>query len=75
MPQQFLHGPDVVSPLKEKGGEGVPEAVTGHSLVDPGHPRHFGHGALRDCFVKVVPSLSPFAVPPPPRRWRDPVSP
>ena len=46
MPEQFLHGADIVSALNEVGSEGVAEGMAGGALVDlHGLYRFFG-GAL-----------------------------
>jgi hypothetical protein len=36
MPQQFLHGPDVIAHFKQMSGKGVAKRVAAHWLAQPG---------------------------------------
>ena len=46
VPEEFLHGLDIVSGLNEVGGEGVAEGVAGSALVDLHGLYRFFDGAL-----------------------------
>jgi hypothetical protein len=52
--EELLDGADVVAGFEEVGGEGVPEAVGGDVLGDPGEGRAQLDGSLDDGLVEVV---------------------
>jgi hypothetical protein len=54
VPEQFLHGPDVVAVLEEVRGEGVTQGVGTAALGDGGLPHRSLHCALQDRLVEVV---------------------
>src|SRR6266700_2402909 len=54
MPEQLLHGADVVAIVQQMGGKGMAQRVAGHALVDTGGPRRFLHRALQYRIIEVM---------------------
>ena len=71
VPEEFLHGLDIVSGLNEVSGEGVVEGVAGGALVDLcGLYRFFG-GALDDSVGPMMASFDAASgVDGPVARWK-----
>jgi len=62
VPQQFLHGPDVVAIRQEMRGERVAKSVAGDSLGQSRGMSGLRNGLLHQRFVNVVPPLFSAAV-------------
>ncbi len=62
MPQQLLHGADVVTVSQKMRGEGMPEGVAGRPLGQSGVPDSLGNCLLHDGFVDMMPPLMPCLV-------------
>ena len=55
MPEQLLHGADIVSVFEQTGGKAVPEGVAADMLVDAGYSDRFLHGPLQGGRTDMVP--------------------
>ncbi len=63
MPQQLLHGADVIPVGQKVRGEGMTERVAGRSLGQSGVPDRLRHGLLHNEFINVMsPLLSRFGI-------------
>jgi hypothetical protein len=54
VPQEFLHGANVVAVLEQMGGEGVPKGMAGRTLVNPGLPNGVFDRPLDRALVDVM---------------------
>ena len=71
MPQELLHGPDVVAVLEQVGGKRVPKGMAAHALRDPGAPNRVCDRALHDGFVNVISrGRTELRIAADPRRWK-----
>jgi len=61
VPQQFLHGADVVAIFQQVGGEGVAEGMGSDVLLDASELSRFADGLLEAALVEVVPAGDPCA--------------
>lgn len=57
VPEQLLHGSDVVAGHQQMGGERVAERMTCHSFGDPRSTGRFRHRSLNQRVVDVVTTL------------------
>ena len=54
MPEELLHGPDVVAGFEQMRRERMEEGVPGGRLCDPGLAYGAMHGAPQDGFVELM---------------------
>ena len=57
MPEQLLHGADVVPVLRQVGRKGVAKRVAARLLPDPGQEDGIVDGSVDDRFIDVEPAL------------------
>jgi hypothetical protein len=56
VPEQFLHGPNVVAIFQQMGGKRVSKAVATCGLVNPRADPSFLYGFLKNRLVQMVPA-------------------
>ena len=71
--EQLLHGPNIMALLQKVGRKRVPERVARHPPRDPGLGTGAVDGALHNRLVQMIAPLFSLAVPPSPRRRKDPL--
>jgi hypothetical protein len=54
VPEQLLHGADIVTTLQQMGGKGVTEGVTGDTFFDIGGEGSFPDGLLKTTGTQVM---------------------
>ena len=57
MPEQFLHGSNIVSGFQQLHGKRVAEGVTGDVFGNPGQACGGAHGFLQATFIQVMATL------------------
>ena len=57
VPEELLHGADVVAGFQQVGGEGVAEGAGAGALGDAGMPDRVSDRPLKDGLVEVVPAV------------------
>src|SRR5712671_149913 len=57
MPEQFLHGPNIVSGFQQMRRKRVAEGMTGDVFVDSGQACGGAHGFLQTTFIQVMATL------------------
>ncbi len=57
MPEQFLHGPNIVAGFQQLRGERVPKGMAGDVFGDPGHASRGAYRFLQTTFIQVMAAL------------------
>ena len=72
MPEQFLHGADIVARLEQMGRKGVTQRVRGCRLREPGITNRLPHRSLERLIGKMLPPNDASAwITRARRRWKD----
>ena len=57
VPEQFLHGPNIVAGFQQLRGERVPERMAGDVFGDPGQAGRGAYRFLQTAFIQVMAAL------------------
>jgi hypothetical protein len=55
VPQQLLHGPDIIPRLEQMCSKGMPQRVAARPFSDTTRPDRLGHGSLDDRLMQMMP--------------------